>query len=74
LADKLTITQKILPTILPFGSFADSKAVLISDSKQLSNNPEPEPSRNETIGQFIDWAKSRPQHWKETPVEMESGS
>jgi hypothetical protein len=33
--------------------------------------PDPEPTRNETIGQFIDWAKSRPQHWKETPVETE---
>ena len=33
--------------------------------------PDPEPTRNETIGKFIDWAKSQPQHWEETPVETE---
>jgi hypothetical protein len=33
--------------------------------------PDPEPSRNEAIGMFIEWAKSHPQHWQERPVETE---
>ena len=33
--------------------------------------PDPEPSRNEAIGMFIEWAKSHPQHWSERPVETE---
>ena len=33
--------------------------------------PDPEPSRNEAIGMFIDWAMARPQYWGETPVETE---
>lgn len=33
--------------------------------------PDPEPSRNEAIGMFIDWAKAHPQYWGETPVETE---
>ncbi len=33
--------------------------------------PDPEPSRNEAIGMFIEWAKSRPQYWQERPVETE---
>jgi hypothetical protein len=33
--------------------------------------PDPAPSRNEAIGMFIDWAKARPQFWKEPPVETE---
>ena len=38
---------------------------------QMVCPPEPRPSRNETIGQFIDWAKAHPQYWKEPPVETE---
>ena len=33
--------------------------------------PDPEPSRNEAIGLFIEWAKAHPQYWKERPVEAE---
>jgi len=33
--------------------------------------PDPMPSRNDTIGAFIQWVKARPQHWEETPVETE---
>ena len=33
--------------------------------------PDPLPARNDTIDMFIEWAKSHPQHWKETPVETE---
>ncbi len=33
--------------------------------------PDPAPSRNEAIGMFVDWAKARPQYWKEPPVETE---
>jgi hypothetical protein len=33
--------------------------------------PNPRPSRNDTIGMFIDWAKAHPQHWSEPPVETE---
>ena len=33
--------------------------------------PDPEPSRNEAVGMFIEWVKSHPQHWNETPVETE---
>ena len=31
----------------------------------------PEPSRNEAIGMFIEWAKAHPQYWEEKPVETE---
>ncbi len=31
----------------------------------------PEPSRNEAIDMFIEWAKARPQYWAEKPVETE---
>ena len=31
----------------------------------------PEPSRNEAIGMFIEWAKVHPQYWGEKPVETE---
>ena len=30
-----------------------------------------EPSRNEAIGMFIDWAKAHPQYWAEPAVETE---
>ena len=33
--------------------------------------PDPMPSRNETIGMFIDWAKAHPQYWSEPPVDTE---
>jgi hypothetical protein len=33
--------------------------------------PNPVPSRNDSINMFIEWAKARPQHWKERPVETE---
>ncbi len=38
---------------------------------QLVCIPEPEPSRNEAIAMFIDWAAARPQYWDEPPVETE---
>ena len=31
--------------------------------------PEPPPSRNETVGRFLDWAKRNPQHLTEPAVE-----
>lgn len=34
----------------------------------LPNSP---PSRRDAIAMFIEWAKARPQHWKESPVETE---
>jgi len=33
--------------------------------------PDPPPSRNDSIGMFIDWAKAHPQHWGEPPVESQ---
>ncbi|MEN8690046.1 MAG: Rap1a/Tai family immunity protein [Desulfobacterales bacterium] len=33
--------------------------------------PDPRPSRNETIGMFIQWVKDHPQYWDELPVETE---
>ena len=33
--------------------------------------PDPEPSRNEEIGRFIDWARSHPEYFDESPVETE---
>ena len=33
--------------------------------------PDPRPSRNDTIGMFIEWAKAHPQYLGETPVETE---
>jgi hypothetical protein len=41
------------------------------DTKPLFCIPEPKPSRNDTIGRFIAWAKARPQYLKEVPVETE---
>jgi hypothetical protein len=38
---------------------------------QLVCVPDPRPSRNETIGMFIDWAKAHPQYWGEAAVESE---
>jgi hypothetical protein len=38
---------------------------------QLVCPPDPRPSRNAAISEFIDWAKAHPQHWKEPPVETE---
>jgi hypothetical protein len=33
--------------------------------------PDPQPSRNEAIAMFIQWAKSHPQYMSEVPVETE---
>jgi hypothetical protein len=33
--------------------------------------PDPRPSRNSTIGMFIEWAKGHPQYMSESPVETE---
>jgi hypothetical protein len=33
--------------------------------------PEERPSRNETIQNFVEWAKARPEYWNELPVETE---
>ncbi|MDJ0915701.1 MAG: Rap1a/Tai family immunity protein [Desulfobacterales bacterium] len=33
--------------------------------------PDQRPSRNESIGRFIEWAQARPQYHNETPVETE---
>ncbi len=33
--------------------------------------PDPEPSRNEEIGRFIEWAQSHPEYFDESPVETE---
>jgi hypothetical protein len=33
--------------------------------------PNPPPSRSNSIALFIEWAKARPQYWKEAPVETE---
>ena len=33
--------------------------------------PDPRPSRNNTIDMFIEWAKAHPQYLKENPVETE---
>jgi hypothetical protein len=33
--------------------------------------PEPQPSRNEGVRMFIEWAKAHPQYMKEKPVETE---
>ena len=38
---------------------------------KLVCRPDPEPTRNETIDMFIEWAKSHPQHWGDRPVETE---
>jgi len=34
--------------------------------------PEPKPTRDEAIGQFIEWAKAHPQYAKDRPVETSS--
>jgi len=41
------------------------------DSKPLFCIPDPVPSRNETINNFIYWVKSHPQYLNEVPVETE---
>ena len=41
------------------------------DSKPLFCLPDPPPSRNDTIGRFISWAKAHPQYMNEVPVETE---
>ena len=33
--------------------------------------PDPVPSRNDSINEFIEWAKAHPQHMGESPVETE---
>jgi hypothetical protein len=41
------------------------------DAKRLFCVPDPEPSRNEAIGQFLKWIKARPQLMNQSPVESE---
>jgi hypothetical protein len=41
------------------------------DNKPLFCMPDPAPSRNHTIGRFVDWAKAHPQYLNEVPVETE---
>lgn len=41
------------------------------DSKQLFCFPDPPPSRDEAIGQFVSWAKAHPQYMNDAPVETE---
>ena len=33
--------------------------------------PDPPPSRNDAFAMFVEWVKTHPQHWGETPVESE---
>ncbi|MFY9943622.1 MAG: Rap1a/Tai family immunity protein [Desulfobacterales bacterium] len=33
--------------------------------------PEVRPSRNETVGKFVQWVKAHPEYWDELPVETE---
>ena len=33
--------------------------------------PDPMPTRNDTIDEFVQWAKAHPQHWGEPAVETE---
>jgi hypothetical protein len=33
--------------------------------------PDPPPSRSAAVAMFIEWAKARPQYWRESPVETE---
>ena len=40
-------------------------------SNRLVCMPDPAPSRNASIGMFIDWVKAHPQYWQEPPVETE---
>jgi hypothetical protein len=40
-------------------------------SKRLVCPPDPQPSRNETIDRFVDWAKDHPEYMNEPPVETE---
>ena len=40
-----------------------------SEGLQLVCRPDPQPSRNATIGQFIDWAKAHPQYSGEPAFE-----
>jgi Rap1a immunity proteins len=39
--------------------------------KRLVCFPNPAPSRNEAVAEFVQWAKARPQHMNELPVETE---
>jgi hypothetical protein len=41
------------------------------DGKRLVCPPDPAPSRNEVIGEFIQWAINHPNYWSEAPVETE---
>ncbi len=41
------------------------------NAKQEICVPQPAPSRNDTINNFIAWAKAHPQHHNELPVETE---
>ncbi|GLI32904.1 Rap1a/Tai family immunity protein [Desulforhabdus amnigena] len=41
------------------------------DRNPLVCFPDPPPSRNETIGMFIEWAKAHPEYMNEAPVETQ---
>jgi hypothetical protein len=54
------------------GAFHYDKMIHAStESKPLFCIPDPAPSRNETINNFIVWAKAHPQYMNEVPVETE---
>lgn len=41
------------------------------EGKRLVCFPDPPPTRNEAIAQFIEWAKAHPEYMNEKPVETE---
>ena len=41
------------------------------DAPKFVCPPNPPPSRSSSIDMFVEWAKTRPQYWKEPPVETE---
>ncbi|MGW8179473.1 MAG: Rap1a/Tai family immunity protein, partial [bacterium] len=41
------------------------------EGEKLVCFPNPEPSRNEAVSMFVDWAKAHPQYMSEAPVETE---
>jgi hypothetical protein len=54
------------------GAFAYNQAEYSgTDAKPMICLPNPNPSRNEAINMFVDWAKAHPQYMNEKPVETE---
>jgi Rap1a immunity proteins len=45
--------------------------VLDDPTKALTCFPEPKPSRNEAIAEFVSWALKHPEHMGEVPVDTE---